>query len=85
MWAYPPIPFSLAVTEVQDVGDVARLGRVGMLGAFGVEAGGRPFDDARIAAVAAWREAEARDLVEQVGQEAVEKKGVAWEEAMARW
>jgi hypothetical protein len=72
------MPFTLAgKTEVKGVGDRLRLGRVGMFWAFGVELELAPFDDTRVGAVASRRQAEASDLVEEVGQEAVEKKGVA--------
>ena len=81
------MPFTLAgVDEVKGVGDGAWLGRVGVLGALGVERGGdASFDDAGVGAVAAWGQAEGGDLVEGVGQEAVEKKGEASWAARARW
>jgi len=78
--------FSLAVVaEAERVGDGLGPGRAGMFGAFGVELELAPFDDAGVGAVAAWRQAKVSDLGEEVGQEAVEKKGVGWGAVRARW
>jgi hypothetical protein len=72
------MPFTLAGrAQVEGVSDGFGLGRVGMFRALAVELELAPFDDSGVAAVASWREAEAGDLVEEVGQEAVDKKGEA--------
>jgi hypothetical protein len=83
-WVSTPIPFSLAVDEADGVGDGAWFGRVGVFGPFGIEGGDAAFDDARVGAVAAWREGSVGDLGEEVVQQAVEKKGEACEVVRAR-
>jgi hypothetical protein len=72
------MPFTLAGrSQAEGVGDGSWPGRIGVFGAFGVELELAPFDDPGVGPVAAWRQAEGGDLVEEVGQEVVEKKGVA--------
>src|SRR4030095_2527677 len=72
------MPFTLAGgSQMEGVSKGTWLGRVGVCGAFGVELELAPFDDAWVGAVTAWGQAEAGDLVEEVGQEPVDKKGAA--------
>ena len=79
------MPFSLVVVaEPEGVNDGARLRRIGMFWPFGVEGELAPLDDTRVGTVASGRQAELSDLVEEIGQEAVDKKGVASGEVSAR-
>jgi hypothetical protein len=80
------MPFTLAgMAEAEGVGDGARQGWVGVFGALEVELELAPFDDAGVGAVAPWWQAKSGDLIEEIGQEEVEKKGVVSWAARARW
>jgi hypothetical protein len=81
------MPFRLAVLdEAEGVHDGTRSGWMSVFGTLGVEGGGdAAFDDAGVGAILGWGQAEAGDLGEEVGQEAVDTTGEASGEARARW
>jgi hypothetical protein len=73
------MPFRLAVLdEAEGVRDGTGSGWMSVFGTLGVEGGGdAAFDDAGVGVNLGWGQAEAGDLGEEVGQEAVDTTGEA--------
>src|SRR6266536_5957490 len=83
-----PMPFSLAIPEDTDGrGGRAGLGRVGVVGAFELEVGHLALDHARVAALAAGRQARGGDLAQQAGDKRGARSGLVrprWKRGTAR-